>query len=189
MGRLVNPPRDLKRSIYQLSLRPTLDPLEAAPWPGEEDAAAAVAPLASLPRPDSMPELFHAGAAIANASAGPPVSAVAAGSSGGAAGHVAGPGGGPWVLRGDVRGHSGAVYAVRFAPGGRLLASAGFSGVVRVWDLARQAEALALAAHSLPVSDVAWSADSSLLVSASHDAKYAPHLLPLFALPSDWPSE
>ena len=72
----------------------------------------------------------------------------------------------------DLRGHTGAVYTVRFSPNGRLLASGSFDQTVRCWDIEKplqQEETLCLQEHSHNVTDLSWSADSSLLLSCSYD--------------------
>ena len=50
----------------------------------------------------------------------------------------------------DLRGHTGAVYTVRFSPNGRLLASGSFDQTVRCWDIEKplqQEETLCLQAR------------------------------------------
>lgn len=71
----------------------------------------------------------------------------------------------------DLKGHTGAVYAVRWSPCGGFLASGSFDKTVRVWSVNGdvQQELLCLNEHQLNVSDVEWSADSQRLVSSSFD--------------------
>jgi COMPASS component SWD3 len=71
----------------------------------------------------------------------------------------------------DLKGHTGAVYAVRWSPCGGFLASGSFDKTVRVWNVNAdvQQELLCLNEHQLNVSDVEWSADSKRLVSSSFD--------------------
>jgi COMPASS component SWD3 len=71
----------------------------------------------------------------------------------------------------DLKGHTGAVYAVRWSPCGSFLASGSFDKTVRVWSVSGevQRELLCLNEHQLNVSDVEWSADSQRLVSSSFD--------------------
>ena len=71
----------------------------------------------------------------------------------------------------DLCGHSGAVYTVRFSPSGRLLASCSFDRTVRCWDIEKplqQEETLCLQEHTHNVTDLSWSADSSLLLSCGY---------------------
>jgi WD40 repeat protein len=75
----------------------------------------------------------------------------------------------------DLAGHTGAAYAIGFAPGsGRFLASGSFDKTVRVWDLWQaqtggKAEVSAFAEHQLPVSALVWHSDAKHLVSGSFD--------------------
>lgn len=78
-------------------------------------------------------------------------------------------------LKCDLVGHTGAAYALGFAPGaGRFLASGSFDKTVRVWDLWQaqtggQAEVAALGEHQLPVAALVWHSDAKRLVTGSFD--------------------
>ncbi len=61
--------------------------------------------------------------------------------------------------------------AVTFSPDGRILALAGFDGVIRLWDTRSDQQLIALEGHTRPVNNVVFSSDGRLLASASDDWK------------------
>jgi len=81
--------------------------------------------------------------------------------------------------RAVLRGHPGPVQCVAFGPHGRLLASGGGvinrlvprmedePGHVKLWDLSREQEAVALTELSDPVAQLAFSADGTRLIAAT----------------------
>jgi COMPASS component SWD3 len=69
----------------------------------------------------------------------------------------------------ELKGHSGAVYDVKFSPCGRFLASGSFDKTVRIWDWTTQKEIHCLLGHGLNVSDLSWYDDSSELLSGGYD--------------------
>ncbi|MFF5206095.1 helix-turn-helix domain-containing protein [Streptosporangium sp. NPDC000396] len=76
----------------------------------------------------------------------------------------------PYATR--LTGHTGTVYAAAFAPGGRLMATAGDEGVVRVWDTAdphRPRPLAALSAHQGGALTAAFSPDGRTLATAGVD--------------------
>ncbi|KAI8393426.1 WD40-repeat-containing domain protein [Radiomyces spectabilis] len=75
----------------------------------------------------------------------------------------------PFQMRYELRGHTGAVHTVSFAPNGALLASGSFDKTVRIWDTSAQKEMLCLKAHTLNVSDLAWTSESTRLLSGAYD--------------------
>eukprot|EP01134_Creolimax_fragrantissima_P007336 CFRG7336T1 len=69
-----------------------------------------------------------------------------------------------------LKGHDGAVYAVKHSPCGKMLASGSYDQTIKLWDTRSYRNTHTLKGHDLIVSDVDWSAESSLLLSASYDA-------------------
>lgn len=70
---------------------------------------------------------------------------------------------------GDFVGHPTAVWAVRLSPDGKLLATAGYDGLVRLWDVATRQPKHDLRKHKGWVRGVAFSPDGSRLASAGED--------------------
>lgn len=68
-----------------------------------------------------------------------------------------------------ITGHTEAVNSVAFSTDGKLLASAGFGGAVRLWRLEDGAAAGKLKGHTNYVYSVAFSPDGGRLASASGD--------------------
>jgi WD40 repeat protein len=65
--------------------------------------------------------------------------------------------------------HTGPVFAVAIGADGKLLASGGADGTVRLWDLATGALRRTLTGHQYRVLSVAFSRDGKLLASAGAD--------------------
>src|SRR3954453_15450531 len=70
----------------------------------------------------------------------------------------------------ELRGHSALVYGVAFSPDGKLLATAGFDGAVKLWDFAARKEGRALKANDQPVYCAVFSPDGATLATCGADS-------------------
>jgi len=70
---------------------------------------------------------------------------------------------------GEFAGHPTAVWAVKFSADGMLLATAGYDGLVRVWDVATRQPKHDLKKHKGWARAVAFSPDGTRLASAGED--------------------
>jgi WD40 repeat protein len=68
-----------------------------------------------------------------------------------------------------MAGHDQIVYSVSLSPDAKHVASGGWDGTVRVWEIDSEREVLILRGHSGPVYSVAFSPDGKRLASAGHD--------------------
>ena len=72
---------------------------------------------------------------------------------------------------GELSGHSTAVWAVDISADGKLAATAGYDGLVKVWDLQGRKLKADLKQHKGWVRSLAFSPDGSQLASAGEDGK------------------
>eukprot|EP01083_Nonionella_stella_P096494 271296_1 len=71
----------------------------------------------------------------------------------------------------DLEGHAGAIYSADFSPCGQFVATGSLDKTVRLWDMENSGarEVACLEGHSLNVVGLSWSSDSRHLASASYD--------------------
>ncbi|KAI9343244.1 WD40-repeat-containing domain protein [Obelidium mucronatum] len=78
-----------------------------------------------------------------------------------------------FYLKQELKGHTGAIYAIQFSPCGKFVATGSFDKTVRIWEgpstATTQKELSILKRHTLNISDLCWSEDSSLLLSGGYD--------------------
>ncbi|KST69469.1 nSTAND1 domain-containing NTPase [Mastigocoleus testarum] len=65
--------------------------------------------------------------------------------------------------------HADQVRAVKFSPNGRLLASAGMGGMIKIWDVENRKLFATIDTHSEYTYGIAFSSDSSIIAAANKD--------------------
>jgi WD40 repeat protein/DNA-binding Lrp family transcriptional regulator len=69
----------------------------------------------------------------------------------------------------DLSGHSGSVFAAAVSPDGRMVATGGRDGVVRLWEIASGKERRAMYGDTASVGAAAFSADGTVLATGSNN--------------------
>ena len=68
-----------------------------------------------------------------------------------------------------LKGHESEVEALQFSPDGKMLASGGRDGLVKLWDIEDGLLRYDLKSHAMPVRSVAFSPDGNTIADASED--------------------
>ena len=76
----------------------------------------------------------------------------------------------PQVLP-SLKGHESEIGALQFSPSGKLLASGGKNGLVKLWDLDHNVLKYDLKSHAMPIHALAFSEDGNTLADASEDGE------------------
>lgn len=69
-----------------------------------------------------------------------------------------------------LRSHSDSVYAVRFSPNGKFLASGSAEGIINLWDISSSQKISTLSGHTDAVTSLAMSPDGEVIASGGADA-------------------
>jgi hypothetical protein len=72
-----------------------------------------------------------------------------------------------------LREHKAGVYAVKWSPDGRQLASSDDDGTIRIWDVNKNKVVITFPAQTAAVSSLAWSPDGGRLAGGIYDGKVA----------------
>src|SRR5260370_30411832 len=76
----------------------------------------------------------------------------------------------------ELKGHTALIYHVAFSPDGKLLATAGFDNLIKLWEWPSGKEVRTLTGHTGPVYCVAFHPNGSTLASGSRSEEHTSEL-------------
>jgi WD40 repeat protein len=90
--------------------------------------------------------------------------------------------------RGMLRGHTGSIFGLGFAPDGKTLASGSTDHTIRVWDIAssRPRPSHVVREHTANVTATCFTSDGKFLYSAANDGRVIRWKLPALTRQDEW---